>query len=91
MVIAISPIVGGDAVKGPAAKMMQERGMVVSETAVADYYGDLIDGFVYDAQDKGKMDNYPKPTFCIDTMMVDALSRKRVAQELLTFAFELTR
>ncbi|KAA3663670.1 MAG: 2-phospho-L-lactate transferase [Chloroflexi bacterium] len=90
-VIAVSPIVGGDAVKGPAAKMMQERGMDVSETAVANHYGDLIDGFVYDTQDKGKMDNYPKPTLCTNTMMIDASSRKRVAQELITFALELTR
>ncbi len=88
-VIAVSPIVGGDAVKGPAAKMMRERGMLVSETAVADYYGDLIDGFVYDIQDKGKMANYPKPTLCINTMMVDAASRKRVAQDLLAFANKL--
>ncbi len=88
-VIAVSPIVGGDAVKGPAAKMLLERGMAVSETAVADYYGDFIDGFVYDLQDKGSMDDYPKPTLCTDTIMVDAPSRKRVAQDLLAFANKL--
>ena len=88
-VIAVSPIIGGDAVKGPAAKMMQERGMVVGETAVSDYYGDLIDGFVYDIQDKGNMDNAEIPTLCTNTMMIDAASRQRVASELLTFATDL--
>lgn len=85
-VVAVSPIVGGDAVKGPAAKLMREMGLEVSPTAVADYYGDLIDGFVYDQQDKGQMDNHEKVTLCIDTMMHDAASRQRVAQATLDFA-----
>ena len=88
-VIAVSPIIGGDAVKGPAAKMIQERGMPVTATAVADHYDDLIDGFVYDIQDKGLMAGYPKPTLCTNTMMVDVASRKHVAQELLVFADQM--
>ncbi|MCP5099584.1 MAG: 2-phospho-L-lactate transferase [Chloroflexi bacterium] len=88
-VIAVSPIVGRQAVKGPAAKMMLERGMDVSETAVCDYYGDLIDGFIYDIQDQGAMDNHPTPTHCTDTIMHDATSRKRVSFETLQFAERL--
>lgn len=49
--VAISPIVAGSAVKGPAAKLMAELKYTVSPTAVADYYGDLINGFIYDQQD----------------------------------------
>lgn len=49
--VAISPIVGGSAVKGPAAKMMLELGYEQSAKAVAEYYGDLINGFVYDQID----------------------------------------
>ncbi|MCA0453309.1 MAG: 2-phospho-L-lactate transferase [Chloroflexi bacterium] len=49
--VAISPIVGGEAIKGPAAKLMVELGHESSAEAVARYYGDLIDGFVYDASD----------------------------------------
>ena len=50
--VAISPIVGGEAIKGPAAKLMLELGhKAVSAEAVAHYYGNLINGFVYDAVD----------------------------------------
>jgi LPPG:FO 2-phospho-L-lactate transferase len=52
-IIAVSPIIGGQALKGPAAKMMAELGMPQSATAVAQYYGDLIDGFVIDNVDAG--------------------------------------
>ena len=45
-VVAITPIVGGKAIKGPAAKMMAEMGLQVSAAAVAGYYGELIDGFI---------------------------------------------
>ncbi len=49
--VAISPIVGGEAIKGPAAKLMVELGYVASAEAVAQYYGTLINGFVYDVVD----------------------------------------
>lgn len=85
-VIAVSPIVGGTAVKGPLAKMMQQRGMPVTPTAVADYYGTLIDAFVYDTQDAGAMSNHPLPTLCTDTMMINPAARTRIAREILTYA-----
>ena len=50
--VAISPIVGGEAIKGPAAKLMVELGHVASAQAVAQYYNTLINGFVYDATDE---------------------------------------
>jgi LPPG:FO 2-phospho-L-lactate transferase len=50
-VVAVSPIVGGIAIKGPAAKMMAELNVPATATAVADYYSDLIDGFVLDETD----------------------------------------
>jgi LPPG:FO 2-phospho-L-lactate transferase len=49
--VAISPIIGGEAVKGPAAKLMGELGYKVSAQAVAQYYGEVINGFVYDERD----------------------------------------
>ncbi|MCP5094540.1 MAG: 2-phospho-L-lactate transferase [Chloroflexi bacterium] len=88
-VVAVSPIVGGKAVKGPAAKMLQERGLPVSVTAVADYYSELLDGLVYDEQDKGILDAYELQTFCTDTIMIDDMSRERVARDLLTFTAQL--
>jgi LPPG:FO 2-phospho-L-lactate transferase len=50
-VVAVSPIVGGLALKGPAAKMMAELGLPVSATGVAEHYRGLVDCFVVDSTD----------------------------------------
>jgi LPPG:FO 2-phospho-L-lactate transferase len=49
--VAVSPIVGGEAIKGPSAKMMRELGVIPSQTAVANDYASLIDGLVIDTVD----------------------------------------
>ena len=51
--VAVSPIVGGQAIKGPAAKMLHELGLDVSPAGVAARYRDLITGFVMDEVDAG--------------------------------------
>lgn len=51
-VVAVSPIIGGDAVKGPVAKMYREMGIEPSAAAVAAHYGALLDGFVIDERDQ---------------------------------------
>jgi LPPG:FO 2-phospho-L-lactate transferase len=89
-VVAVTPIIGGAAVKGPAAKMMQEMGMPVSAAAVAHYYGELIDGFVYDAQDAGLFDDADMATLSANTFMKNSEDRARLAQDVLTFALELS-
>jgi len=88
-VIAVSPIVAGRALKGPAAKMMAEMGLEASAAAVAAYYGHLIDGFVYDAQDEGITAEDGLALLCADTIMSTAADRERLAREVLTFAEEL--
>ena len=50
-VIAVTPIIGGKAVKGPAAKMMNELGLEVNAAAIARRYADCIDAFVVDGSD----------------------------------------
>jgi LPPG:FO 2-phospho-L-lactate transferase len=50
-VVAVSPIVGGAAVKGPAAKIMGELGLPVSALGVVRHYGSLVQGWVLDAAD----------------------------------------
>ena len=50
-VVAVSPIVGGRALKGCAAKMLQEFGHEVSALSIARHYADLLDGMVIDNQD----------------------------------------
>ncbi len=51
VVIAVTPIIGGDAVKGPLAKMLRDWGEVVSAETIAKHYGDLLTGFIYDTAD----------------------------------------
>ena len=89
LVIAVSPIIGGEAVKGPAAKMMREMQLPVSPQSVADHYGDLIDVFVYDATDKGRLSAGRHDLLCIDTLMRDRADRVRLAQEILNYSMEL--
>ena len=50
-IVAVSPIVGGRAIKGPAAKMFAEQGIVASSTAVARHYGKLLSGLIIDTAD----------------------------------------
>ncbi len=88
-VIAVSPIVAGRALKGPAAKMMAEMGMAATAAAVGAYYGHLIDGFVYDQQDEGMAAEDGLALLCADTVMSTAADRKRLAREVLAFAAEL--
>ena len=51
-VVAVSPIVGGRAIKGPAAKIMEESGVEVSAASVAARYRHLLDGFILDETDR---------------------------------------
>jgi LPPG:FO 2-phospho-L-lactate transferase len=90
-VVAVTPIVGGKALKGPAAKMMVEMGMPVSAATVASYYGDLIDGFVLDEQDKTHSDGIACSTLVTDTIMQDRSDRERLAREVMEFAVKVGR
>ena len=88
-VVAVSPIIAGQALKGPAAKMMGELGLEASAAAVASYYGHLIDGFVYDQQDAGMAAEDGLALLCTDTIMSGAGERERLAREVLGFVDEL--
>jgi LPPG:FO 2-phospho-L-lactate transferase len=58
-VFAVSPIVGGKAIKGPTAKMFRELGKEVSAPGVCKYYGDLLTGFIADTTDLDVADGFP--------------------------------
>ncbi|MBZ0284966.1 MAG: 2-phospho-L-lactate transferase [Anaerolineae bacterium] len=80
--VAVSPIVGGTAIKGPAAKLMAELGYEVSAEAVALYYGNLINGFVYDQMDAGL--NIPiSQTANFETIMKTDEDKVLLAQNVL--------
>lgn len=93
LVVAVSPIIAGKAVKGPAAKMMGEMGMEVSSATIAGYYGDLIDVFVFDRRDSAllKKEGSIKDlvTFQTDTIMHDRQDRRHLALQILDFSMEL--
>jgi LPPG:FO 2-phospho-L-lactate transferase len=91
--VAITPIIGGQALKGPAAKMMHELGLEVSPIGVARHYQDLLTGFVLDQQDEDlKMTiafDLGVRTLVTDTIMRSDQDRVRLAQEVLQFAADL--
>lgn len=89
--VAVSPIVGGQAIKGPAAKMMREMGMATSPVTVAHHYQDLLDGFVVDVRDAGLSDQVDLPVLVTDTIMTDLTSKQRLAAELVDFGAQLRR
>jgi LPPG:FO 2-phospho-L-lactate transferase len=69
--VAVSPIVGGKALKGPADKLMSELGYEPSAEAVVKYYGNLINGFVYDQTDAGLEIPLPHTLTCETVMKSD--------------------
>ncbi len=88
-VIAVSPIVGGKALKGPAAKMFAEIGIPPSVQAVALHYGSLLSGFVFDRLDAAEeleIRSVGVRTLVTDTVMKNPADRQRLATEILTFA-----
>lgn len=90
--VAVTPIVGGQAIKGPAAKMLAELGHDVSALGVARYYKDWVDGFVLDVQDASlarDIEALELKVKVADTMMRNDADKRRVAREVLDFVDEL--
>ena len=91
--IAVSPIVAGTAIKGPAAKMMQEMNIPSSALAVAEHYQSkcpgLLDGFVIDASDADGLDQFKLPTVATLSVMVSLADRIALAKRCLSFFDEL--
>jgi LPPG:FO 2-phospho-L-lactate transferase len=91
--VAVTPIVGGQALKGPAAKMMRELGLDVSPVSVARHYQDLLTGFVLDQQDEALKTTIAFElgirTLVTDTVMDSDQDRIRLAREVLEFAARL--
>jgi LPPG:FO 2-phospho-L-lactate transferase len=79
-VIAVSPIVGGEVLKGPTASFMAFGALECSADGVADFYGELLDGIVAD-EDVGRL-----TTLQTDTRMDDDAGRRRLAEQTLSFA-----
>jgi len=82
-VIAVTPIIGGKSVKGPAAKMFSELGIDPSPVAVALHYGNILSGFVLDETDAIMASVVPVPSMITSTLMKTQSDRKRLAQDVL--------
>ncbi|MBT6276267.1 MAG: 2-phospho-L-lactate transferase [Chromatiales bacterium] len=86
-VVAVTPIVGGSAIKGPAAKMLDELGLSCSAQGIASHYGTVLDGFVLDQCDSALLDSLaPLPAILTDTMMYGDDEKRAVARVALDFA-----
>jgi LPPG:FO 2-phospho-L-lactate transferase len=79
-IVAVSPIVGGEVLKGPTASFMAFGALECSADGVADFYCELLRGIVAD-EDVGRL-----TTLQVDTRMDDAAARARVAERTLSFA-----
>jgi LPPG:FO 2-phospho-L-lactate transferase len=90
-VVAVSPIIGGRAVKGPTAKMMSELGLEVSAAAVARRYQDLLDGYVLDRADATEAEKLGIPVTLAHTLMTTLADREELARRVLASADALAK
>jgi len=90
-VIAVSPIIGGKAVKGPTSKIMDELGILNTNVSIAAHYRGLIDGIVIDEADVNDRTRIDVPVLVTRTMMRDLADRERLAGEIIAFAGSLLR
>ncbi len=82
-VVAVSPLVGEQVVKGPTAAFMEREHLPVSNAGIAAYYEGLIDGLVADSQPE------QIPVLETDVLMSTPEARRRLAEETLKFATSL--
>src|SRR6266705_3607324 len=86
MIVAVSPIVGGGPIKGPADKLMRGLGMDVSPVGVASCYRDFLDVMVIDEQDaqySEQIEDLGIPTVITDTIMRDQETKAALAGRVL--------
>ena len=87
--IAVSPIIGGKALKGPADRMLASLRHEVSSTGVARMYEGLVDGMVVDLTDEEQRQDISSlgmRVLATDAVMRDEPGRERLAREVLMFA-----
>jgi len=91
-VVAVSPIVGGKAVKGPLGKMMSELGVAPSALGVARHYGRLVGGWVIDEIDRDQAPAIEalgcRVKVC-DTIMRTLDDKRRLAEDAVDLAFAM--
>ena len=89
MIVAVSPIVGGAPIKGPADKLMRGLGIDVSAVGVARCYRDFLDVMVIDEQDAhlvSEIEDLGIPTMVTNTIMRDHTTKAALARSVLEAA-----
>jgi len=84
-VVAVSPLIGGAAVKGPTAKIMKELGMPASTAAIVSHYP-FLDGIVIDDRDRAEAEALEVPVHVTATLMRTKDDRVALAAACLSFA-----
>ena len=88
-VIAVSPLVGGKAIKGPLGKLLAELGEDSDNAAIARHYGGLIDHLIIDESDAHDAEGLRAMGLSVTitgTVMCDAANRVRLARVALSAA-----
>jgi LPPG:FO 2-phospho-L-lactate transferase len=91
-VVAVSPIVGGRAIKGPTAKLMREFNLDVSALSIAEHYKEFLDGLIIDRQDEAEreaIESLGIKVATTNTIMNTPEEKKALAQFALEFAGEI--
>ena len=91
--VAVSPIIGGDSVKGPTAKIMEEMGLEVNVITIANHYQDLIDGLIIDNTDVEYVQAIESSGIKVkvsNILMNNNDDKTRLAEEAIEFLNELS-
>ena len=93
-VVGVTPVVGGNAIKGPTAAMMRGFGLPVTAAAAARLHADIFDGYLLDERDADQADDFAGigsglAVATADTLMTDLAAKRRLARTALDFADRL--
>ena len=89
-IVAIAPIIDGQAIKGPTVKIMSELGIAPTTASIAAHYHGLLDGLVIDEADADDAASHDVSVYATRTVMNDLPDRIRLAKETLAFADTLS-
>ncbi len=92
--VAVSPIVGGEAIRGPAARMMRDMGAEPSALGIARHYAGLVDGLIIDTVDEklaGPIEELGMKMLVTGTVMRSAADKARLAEAAVGFALSLSK
>ncbi len=89
--IVVSPLIGGQAVKGPTAKIMRELGIPNTPASIYEHYRGLLDAIIVDSADERAAAALPIPVFATPTLMTSMADRVRLARYAIDCARSFPR